>query len=214
MVCQSWALQGYGTPTPIYVVYLLKIALYVWIWSVFCGFTPGLGDLGSFSTWYYEPIAFQKAVLWSMAFEGLGLGCGSGPLTGRYNPPFGGPLYFLQARHDRRCLSSRVFRSSVARSAPCSTSRCTRPTCSSCFAHWSRRSSRSVSSFRLSFCFHSSPSPTRPSFSRREQSTTTPLWSASCSWAIGWPARRWSGSPFGCGPQPRSSTTTSRPWSR
>ena len=96
MVCQSWALQGYGTPTPIYVVYLLKIALYVWIWSLFCGFTPGLGDLGSFSTWYYEPIAFQKAVLWSMAFEGLGLGCGSGPLTGRYNPPFGGPLYFCR----------------------------------------------------------------------------------------------------------------------
>ncbi|MGB5284215.1 MAG: DUF3556 domain-containing protein, partial [Polyangiales bacterium] len=76
MVCQAWALQGYGTPSPIYIVYLLKIALYVWIWSLFCGFTPGLGGLGSFSSWYYEPIAFQKAVLWSMAFEGLGLGCG------------------------------------------------------------------------------------------------------------------------------------------
>ena len=48
MVCQAWALQGYGTPSPIYIVYLLKIALYVWIWSLFCGFTPGLGDLGSF----------------------------------------------------------------------------------------------------------------------------------------------------------------------
>jgi hypothetical protein len=96
MVCQSWALQGYGTPTPIYLVYLLKIALYIWIWSLFCGFTPGLGDFRVFSTWYYEPIAFQKAVLWSMAFEGLGLGCGSGPLTGRYNPPIGGPLYFCR----------------------------------------------------------------------------------------------------------------------
>ena len=96
MVCQSWALQGYGTPSPIYIVYILKIALYVWLWSVFCSFTPGLGDLGSFSAWYYEPIAFQKAVLWSMAFEGLGLGCGSGPLTGRYRPPVGGALYFLR----------------------------------------------------------------------------------------------------------------------
>ncbi len=96
MVCQSWALQGYGTPSPIYIVYILKIALYVWLWSVFCSFTPGLGDLSSFSAWYYEPIAFQKAVLWSMAFEGLGLGCGSGPLTGRYRPPVGGALYFLR----------------------------------------------------------------------------------------------------------------------
>ena len=25
MVCQSWALQGYGTPWPIYLVYILKI---------------------------------------------------------------------------------------------------------------------------------------------------------------------------------------------
>ncbi len=31
-----------------------------------------------------------------MLFEGLGLGCGSGPLTGRYFPPFGGFLYWLR----------------------------------------------------------------------------------------------------------------------
>ena len=43
-----------------------------------------------------EPIAFQKAILWSLLFEGLGLGCGSGPLTGRYFPPVGGFLYFLR----------------------------------------------------------------------------------------------------------------------
>ena len=96
MVCQSWALQGYGTPWPIYIVYILKIVFYVWMWTLFCSFTPGLGELSNFGSWYYEPIAFQKAVLWSMAFEGLGLGCGSGPLTGRYNPPFGGPLYFCR----------------------------------------------------------------------------------------------------------------------
>ena len=31
-----------------------------------------------------------------MLFEILGLGCGSGPLTGRYVPPIGGFLYFLR----------------------------------------------------------------------------------------------------------------------
>jgi hypothetical protein len=31
-----------------------------------------------------------------MLFEGLGLGCGSGPLAGRYYPPIGGFLYFLR----------------------------------------------------------------------------------------------------------------------
>jgi hypothetical protein len=96
MVCQAWALQGYGTPWPIYLVYLVKVALYVGGWCLFCSFTPGLGGPGSIATWGFAPIAFQKAVLWSLAFEGLGLGCGSGPLTGRYYPPLGGALYFLR----------------------------------------------------------------------------------------------------------------------
>ena len=96
MVCQSWALQGYGTPTAIYIVYLLKIGFYIWVWSLFCSFTPGMGDLRSFGSWWAAPIAFQKAILWSIAFEGLGLGCGSGPLTGRYFPPIGGAIYWLR----------------------------------------------------------------------------------------------------------------------
>jgi len=96
MVCQAWATQGYGTPWPIYLVYLFKIALYVGGWCFFCSFTPGLGDLLSIASWWSAPEAFQKAVLWSIAFEGLGLGCGSGPLTGRYYPPIGGALYFLR----------------------------------------------------------------------------------------------------------------------
>jgi hypothetical protein len=96
MVCQAWAQDGYGTPSPIYVVYLLKIALYVAIWCGFCAFTPGLGDPRALDTWWANPVAFQKAVIWSMMFESLGLGCGSGPLTGRYFPPIGGVLYFAR----------------------------------------------------------------------------------------------------------------------
>lgn len=96
MVCQSWAEDGYGTPATIYVVYLLKIVAYVAGWCFFCSFTPGLGGVRSIASWWAAPEAFQKAVLWSMAFEGLGLGCGSGPLTGRYYPPLGGPLYWCR----------------------------------------------------------------------------------------------------------------------
>jgi hypothetical protein len=46
--------------------------------------------------WWLQPLAFQKAIVWSLLFEVLGLGCGSGPLTGRYLPPLGGFLYFLR----------------------------------------------------------------------------------------------------------------------
>lgn len=95
MVCQAWAAQGYGTPLGIYLVYAAKIAFYIFGWAFFCTFTPGqeLGDIG---TWWATKTSFTKAILWTMAFEGLGLGCGSGPLTARYVPPVGGALYFLR----------------------------------------------------------------------------------------------------------------------
>jgi hypothetical protein len=96
MVCSSWAMQGYGTPLAVYLLYLLKIAAYVAGWFFFCSFTPGAGHLEGFTTWAMQPEAFQKAILWSMLFEITGLGCGSGPLTGRYLPPIGGLLYFLR----------------------------------------------------------------------------------------------------------------------
>ncbi|HEY2407116.1 MAG TPA: DUF3556 domain-containing protein [Polyangiaceae bacterium] len=96
MVCEAWALQGYGTPLVVYLVYALKVVLYVAGWLFFCRFTPGLGGVADLDSWWLAPDAFKKAVLWSMLFEGLGLGCGSGPLTGRYLPPIGGALYFLR----------------------------------------------------------------------------------------------------------------------
>lgn len=96
MVCAAWALQGYGTPLGAYAIYAVKLLFYVGAWVWFCRFTPGLGSISRFGDWWLSPVAFQKTILWSMLFEGLGLGCGSGPLTGRYFPPFGGFLYFLR----------------------------------------------------------------------------------------------------------------------
>ncbi len=96
MVCESWALQGYGTPIAAYGLYVVKVLLYIGAWVWFCGFSPSLGGLSTIGAWCLSPLAFQKAILWSMLFEGLGLGCGSGPLTGRYFPPVGGFLYWLR----------------------------------------------------------------------------------------------------------------------
>src|SRR5688572_2673379 len=96
MTCEAWALQGYGSPPAVFVFYALKIALYIGAWAFFCSFTPGMGGLADIQSWWLAPEAFHKAIVWSLLFEVLGLGCGSGPLTGRYAPPFGGFLYFLR----------------------------------------------------------------------------------------------------------------------
>src|SRR5262245_53649602 len=86
-VCQSWAVDGYGSPLAVYGFYLLKIGLYVGLWLWFCSCSTALGAPSEIGGWWFKPEALAKAVLWSMAYEALGLGCGSGPLTGRYLPP-------------------------------------------------------------------------------------------------------------------------------
>ena len=96
MMCESWTTQGFGAPLGAYLFYVLKIALYVWLWVVFCSQTPGINGLSNVGDWWWQPIAFEKALLWTMVFEVLGLGCGSGPLTGRYLPPIAAPTHFLR----------------------------------------------------------------------------------------------------------------------
>ena len=108
MVCESWAMQGYGTPPGIFAVYAVKVALYVAGWIFFCGFSPSLGGPSSIASWWLQPVAFEKAIVWSMVFEILGLGCGSGPLTGRHFPPVGGALYFLRIGTTKLPLSPRL----------------------------------------------------------------------------------------------------------
>ena len=58
--------------------------------------TSGLGGLGNLGDWWTEPIVFQKAVVWTMLWEILGLGAGSLPLTLRFKPMIGGVLYWLR----------------------------------------------------------------------------------------------------------------------
>jgi hypothetical protein len=94
---QDWAENGFGTPYFVYLLYLVKIAIYaVGGLLLIAATTPGLGGLGSLGDWWTEPIVFQKAVVWTMLWEALGLGAGSLPLTLRFSPMVGGFLYWLR----------------------------------------------------------------------------------------------------------------------
>lgn len=96
MLCIAWAMQGYGAPISAYCFYVLKIGFYVWMWLFFCSFSSTLGEASEFSNWWFYKEAFLKFVVWSILFEVVGLGCGSGPLTARYFPPVGGILHFAR----------------------------------------------------------------------------------------------------------------------
>ena len=96
LAAQDWAVNGFGAPAATYSFYLAKLAVYVGLWMFFVGRTPGLGAPTELASWWAEPIAFQKAILWTLAFEGLGFGCASGPLTARYLPPVSAFLHFAR----------------------------------------------------------------------------------------------------------------------
>jgi hypothetical protein len=88
-LAQDWALNGFGTPVAVYFLYVFKVLAYA-----------GLGALLIFVTsgWphWTAPIVFEKAVIWTMLWEVLGLGAGSLPLTLRFSPMVGGFLYWLR----------------------------------------------------------------------------------------------------------------------
>jgi hypothetical protein len=88
-LAQDWALNGFGTPVAVYFLYVFKVLAYA-----------GLGGFLVFATsgWphWTEPIVFEKAVIWTMLWEVLGLGAGSLPLTLRFSPMIGGVLYWLR----------------------------------------------------------------------------------------------------------------------
>lgn len=95
-LAQDWAVNGIGVPEAVYLVYLIKLVAFTAGGIFLISATSDLGGLGNIDAWWTEPVVFQKAVLWTMLWEALGLGAGSLPLTLRFSPPIGGFLYWLR----------------------------------------------------------------------------------------------------------------------
>ena len=96
-LAQDWALNGFGTPPVVYLLYIVKVLVYAGGGLLLIAATSDtLGGLGSIGDWWTQPVVFQKAVVWTMLWEVLGLGAGSLPLTLRFSPMIGGVLYWLR----------------------------------------------------------------------------------------------------------------------
>jgi hypothetical protein len=64
-LAQDWAVNGFGTPTAIYLLYVIKLIVFTLGAALtISATTPGLGGLGDVSDWWTEPIVFQKLVVW------------------------------------------------------------------------------------------------------------------------------------------------------
>ncbi|MDO0975308.1 DUF3556 domain-containing protein [Mycolicibacterium frederiksbergense] len=98
-MARHWAEVGFGTPVVLHLFYVAKILAYIVVaWVLVLATTDGLGGFTEFSSWYNEPILYQKVVFYTMLFEVVGLGCGFGPLNNRFFPPMGSILYWLRPK--------------------------------------------------------------------------------------------------------------------
>ena len=95
-MARHWAEVGFGTPVALHLFYVVKILLYILGGWAFASATKGLGGFTNVASWWSEPIAFEKVVLYTMLFEVIGLGCGFGPLNNRFFPPMGSILYWMR----------------------------------------------------------------------------------------------------------------------
>jgi hypothetical protein len=95
--CQDWAVNGFGSPGVVFLLYAIKLVVYVFLAALVISLTtPGIGGLGDIGDWWSQPIVFQKFAVFTLIWEILGLGSGSMQLAARYGPIIGGALYWLR----------------------------------------------------------------------------------------------------------------------
>ncbi len=91
-----WVEHGFGTPKQTGTFYAWKIFFYALFgWIVAGAFTAGL-EFSDLSSWWSEPIFYQKLMIWTILLEILGLAATCGPLAFHFDPPIGGVLYWWQ----------------------------------------------------------------------------------------------------------------------
>lgn len=91
-----WAEYGFGTPRQVHMVYVAKLlVLYLGAGITVATLTSGMNPL-QVSSWWNEPIFYQKAVLWTCLLEAIGVAGSWGPLAGKFAPMTGGILYWAR----------------------------------------------------------------------------------------------------------------------
>ncbi|WP_458685921.1 DUF3556 domain-containing protein [Nocardia tengchongensis] len=95
----NWAEHGFGSPRMVHTIYILKlIALYALGGVAVATTTSHLPALWHVSQWWNQPIVYQKAILWTVLLESIGIAGSWGPLAGKVKPMTGGILFWARPR--------------------------------------------------------------------------------------------------------------------
>ncbi|WP_354697935.1 hypothetical protein DSM112329_03593 [Paraconexibacter sp. AEG42_29] len=93
---RHWAEFGFGAPKITAIIYIVKLLVFFCIGGILVGTLTSDLDPLSPSEWWDQPIFWQKAVIWTMMLEALGVAGSWGPLAGHFKPMTGGVLYYAR----------------------------------------------------------------------------------------------------------------------
>lgn len=92
-----WVEYGFGSPRVIATTYLVKIVvLWLVVGSIVITATSGVGWFWQVDQWWNQPIVYQKAIIWTMLLEAIGLAGSWGPTAGKFKPMTGGILFWAR----------------------------------------------------------------------------------------------------------------------
>ncbi len=92
-----WVERGFGTPRKVHVIYIAKLLMfYILGGVVIATATSRLPAFWHVAHWWNQPVVYEKAVLWTVLLETLGVAGSWGPLAGKFKPMTGGILFWAR----------------------------------------------------------------------------------------------------------------------
>jgi len=92
-----WAERGFGTPRMVHLIYIAKLLMfYILGGVVIATVTSHLPPFWHVAQWWNQPVVYEKAVLWTVLLEAVGVAGSWGPLAGKFKPMTGGILFWAR----------------------------------------------------------------------------------------------------------------------
>jgi Transmembrane protein of unknown function (DUF3556) len=92
----NWGEHGFGSPRMVQTMYIAKLVFFYALGGVLVAtLTSGL-PFWHVLAWWNQPIVYEKAVLWTVLLETIGVAGSWGPLAGKVKPMTGGILFWAR----------------------------------------------------------------------------------------------------------------------
>src|SRR6202008_4230264 len=92
----DWVDNGFGAARMVHTIYIAKLVFFYALGGILVAtLTSGLSPL-HVSQWWNQPIVYEKAVLWTVVLELIGVAGSWGPLAGKVKPMTGGILFWAR----------------------------------------------------------------------------------------------------------------------